>query len=340
MFAIITDTHAGARSDCPLLHAKMKKFYMRLFDDMRSRGVDRILHLGDFFYSRKSLTIETIAFTNWFMKELECHGVDMCILVGNHDTPSNSDLELNAINQVIGRCENVIIIDTPVSVEGVDIIPWICRSNKEYVEQFMENSSNKYCVGHFDIIGAKFSKRGMVSKHGLDVDFFKHYKMVLSGHYHTKSKIGNVEYLGSPFQFDWNDWNDTKYYHYFDPKTGELEAVESGVQLFAQAIVDEFGTQFIPAVDSVSDLVVRAEIRLSETVEIESATKELQEMNPYQLDVTIVGNRNRYVENISEESINEISTGGLDKIFTEYISKQEWDDTMKQSVIEYLGGKL
>jgi hypothetical protein len=46
------------------------------------------------------------------------------------------------------------------------------------------------------------------------------------------------------------------------------------------------------------------------------------------------------VENISEESINEITTGGLDKIFTEYISKQEWDDTMKQSVIEYLGGKL
>ena len=137
-----------------------------------------------------------------------------------------------------------------------------------------------------------------------------------------------------------NDWNDTKYYHYFDWNTGELEAVESGVMLFVQAIVDEFGTQFIPAVKSISGMVVRAEIRLSETDEIETATKSLQEMNPYQLDITIVGNKNTYVENISEDSINEITTGGLDKIFTEYISKQEWDDTMKQSVIEYLGGKL
>jgi DNA repair exonuclease SbcCD nuclease subunit len=318
----------------------MKDFYYRLFDDMKNRGVDHILHLGDFFYSRKSLSIETIAFTNWFMDTLAFRGIHMTILVGNHDTPSNSDLETNSIWQLMQHSDNISVVSEPSSIAGIDIIPWICRSNEDEIEHYIMHSTSKYCIGHFDIIGAKFSKRGMVSKHGLDVDYFKHYKMVLSGHYHTKSKIGNVEYLGSPFQFDWNDWNDTKYYHYFDWNTGQLEAVESGVLLFVQAIVDEFGTQFIPAVKSISGMVVRAEIRLSETDEIETATKALQEMNPYQLDITIVGNKNTYVENISEESINEITTGGLDKIFTEYISKQEWDDNMKQSVIEYLGGKL
>ena len=51
---------------------------------------------------------------------------------------------------------------------------------------------------------------------GLDCSIFKNYDSVWSGHFHHRSKRGNVQYLGNPYQMYWNDYKDKRGFHIYD----------------------------------------------------------------------------------------------------------------------------
>ena len=42
---------------------------------------------------------------------------------------------------------------------------------------------------------------------------------VYSGHFHTRSTDGKINYLGNPYEMYWNDVNDTRGFHIFDTDT-------------------------------------------------------------------------------------------------------------------------
>ena len=48
---------------------------------------------------------------------------------------------------------------------------------------------------------------------------------VFSGHFHHKSDDGHIYYLGSPYEFYWNDCDDRKGFHIFDTETRSLERI-------------------------------------------------------------------------------------------------------------------
>ena len=48
---------------------------------------------------------------------------------------------------------------------------------------------------------------------------FRRFEMVLSGHFHKKSDDGQIYFLGSQYEFNWNDYNCQKGFHVFDTET-------------------------------------------------------------------------------------------------------------------------
>ena len=55
---------------------------------------------------------------------------------------------------------------------------------------------------------------------------------MFSGHFHKKSKKGNITYLGNPYQLYWNDEGETRGFHIFDTKTHEVEFIKNPLEMF------------------------------------------------------------------------------------------------------------
>ena len=54
--AIITDTHYGARKNSKLFHDYFLKFYNDIFfPTLEEYGINKVIHLGDAFDSRKGI---------------------------------------------------------------------------------------------------------------------------------------------------------------------------------------------------------------------------------------------------------------------------------------------
>ena len=84
--AIITDTHIGARNSSKVIREQMMSFFSDFFNKIESEGIKTILHLGDFFDSRTSLSLIDIDFVvNWFIPRLVRSKAHMVVIAGNHD---------------------------------------------------------------------------------------------------------------------------------------------------------------------------------------------------------------------------------------------------------------
>lgn len=258
--ALITDTHAGIRDGNEIIRAHQRKFYEDVFfPELEDRGIYSIVHLGDFFDSRTALRHTTLSDAVWFLDNLRKRDMTMTILVGNHDTRNKNNNDDDAVTSVLGTHPNVITVSENKTFGEVLYIPWVNRNTLQGFIDSVQKSTAKYCFGHFDIIGAKFSKYGQAAHEGFDPAIFRKFDRVLSGHYHTKSTLGNIDYLGSPFQYTWNDWNDNKGFHIFDTDSNELEFIENPEELFVKIVHSDAGKKTIPMTEDFTNKFVKVE---------------------------------------------------------------------------------
>jgi hypothetical protein len=80
---------------------------------------------------------------------------------------------------------------------------------------------------------------GYVHEHGLDMSMFSKFDLVCSGHYHTKSSNGNINYLGNPYQLYWNDVYDARGFHVLDTDTKKLKFYKNPYNTFEKIVYDD-----------------------------------------------------------------------------------------------------
>jgi hypothetical protein len=81
--------------------------------------------------------------------------------------------------------------------------------------------------------------KGIDNHEGVDRSYFKQYKQVLSGHFHTKSSEGNITYLGTPYELTWNDESDPKGFFIFDTETHGIEFIQNPYTIFTKFYYDD-----------------------------------------------------------------------------------------------------
>lgn len=243
---LITDTHLGVRnSNAALMQHQMDFYETILFPFLLDNNINSMIHLGDFFDSRSALTHKVIHNANYFVELLEAYKVNLKIIVGNHDIPSKTNNDLDATGGLLGHSEYVYVLDDFVTIGNSAFAPWVNKTNYQQFIDFVQKSKAKYLFGHFDFLGAKFSKYGNASHDGIDPTIVKKFDKVFSGHFHTKSTMGNIEYLGAPFQYTWADWDDQKGFHVFDDETGELEFIKNPKDMFYKIYVKSDGSKSV-----------------------------------------------------------------------------------------------
>lgn len=240
--AIITDTHSGARSSSSIFRSYMKYWYEKeFFPNLKAQGITTILHLGDFFDNRNSISVLDIDFViNDFAKQLVDGDFQFIVILGNHDVAFKNTNKFHSLAVLKAAApNNVTVIEqcTTMDIDGQTyaLVPWINGENYDDTMDFLDTHPDKadtIVAGHFEFAGFKHYATSAPAEHGMSTEPFKDFAEVWSGHYHHKSKSGNIRYMGSAFHLNWQDYDDARGYHLFEARTQTLTFVENETCLF------------------------------------------------------------------------------------------------------------
>jgi DNA repair exonuclease SbcCD nuclease subunit len=243
--ALITDQHFGARNDSSLFLDFYEKFYNEVFfPKLEESGIDTVLILGDTFDRRKYINFHSLKRTKeMFFDKLSEKNIKVYMLAGNHDTYFKNTNDVNSIDLVLREYQNVVVLDKPANIQlksgtPICMIPWICAENYDECMDVIKKSKADVCCGHFEIAGFAMH-RGMPSEEGLNRSIFRKFDYTFSGHYHHRSDADGIYYLGNPYELTWQDYNDTRGFHLFDPESKELEFVPNPFTMFVRLVYDD-----------------------------------------------------------------------------------------------------
>lgn len=240
--AIITDQHLDGRKGSLAFWNYFQKFYDEVFfPTLEKEGIRTVFDLGDTFDNRKSMDFNTFhrVRENYFerLRDYEVH-----MLLGNHCTYYKNTNRINSPELLLEQYNNIKIYSEPKEIlmgkKVFLMLPWINKENQEDVFSRLETSEADICCGHLELTGFEVTP-GMKMDHGMDPQLFHRFKRVWSGHYHHKSKKGNVQYLGNPYQMYWNDYKDRRGFHIYDTESDKLKFVANPYEIFDKIFYDD-----------------------------------------------------------------------------------------------------
>jgi len=219
-YIIVTDTHLGYKNGSDEYHNITISLFNKIVEVAIERNIKKFIHGGDFFDSRKSIPVKSIPIAYQIIDILRSQFNGMYFLAGNHDIHYRNSIDPTSLD-IFKNIPNLEIIKKATIIgDNIHLQPWLIDEFKPMFDPI----DDTYLIGHFEMSGIVINRAGTESKSGIPVSLFKKYKKVLSGHYHTRSSIGNVTYLGSPFHMTFNDADERGFY-IFDSETGELEFI-------------------------------------------------------------------------------------------------------------------
>lgn len=241
---VITDQHFGARGDNQVFDAYFEKFYDQFFfPTMVERGVKDLLILGDTFDRRKFINFVSLAnCRRYFFDRLRDHGISVTMVVGNHDVFYKNTNDVNSPQLVLSDYENIRILTRPEVVQFDDVriimMPWICPDTFDESMHMIQNEPAECLFGHLELDGFEMYK-GQPMHGGLSSHIFSRFELVCSGHFHTRSQVGNIRYLGSPYEMSWSDYDDPRGYHIFDTETRSMDFFKNPFRMFYKVFYND-----------------------------------------------------------------------------------------------------
>lgn len=219
----VGDLHVGVKNDDPWLQHIQRDFIQQAIDYSVRNGIKRWLQTGDFGDTRRAITHKCLEFTRELVGMINDAGIELDVLVGNHDMHFKDRIHPNFCSEVLTQFSNIRVYDKPTTIDldglKFDMIPWICDENRQEIYDFIQKSKSEYCMGHYELAGFYFYKG--IESHGSDPAFLSKYKKAFSGHFHTSSEARNILFIGTGFTITSGDENDIRGFWEFDTETGE-----------------------------------------------------------------------------------------------------------------------
>ncbi len=288
--AIITDQHFGARKNSQIFHDYFLKFYENVFfPTLEKEGITTVVDMGDTFDSRKGIDFSALTWAkdNYFDR-LSKMGCTVHTIVGNHTAYYKNTNDVNAVDLLLREYKNVKIYPDPeeIKIDNLRIlfVPWINKENEEQTIRTIEKTTCPVVMGHLELNGFQVNTQ-VVMDHGFDHNYFKKFKKVYSGHFHTRSSQEGIHYLGNPYEIYWNDVEDTRGFHIFDTETLEHTPVNNPYRLFYKIYYEDSDYQLFDTreyEDKIIKVIVR---KKTDTKKFEKYIDKLYESNAAEIKV-------------------------------------------------------
>ena len=265
-------------------------------------------------------------------------GITLHSIVGNHTAYYKDTNEVNTIDLLLKEYTNITTYSETTSIEvggcNILLVPWINEENKEMSLGLIKKSKASVAMGHLELNGF-VATRGHVMDHGMDMDPFKKFKKVYSGHYHTRSNVGNIYYLGNPYEMFWNDCQDLRGFTIFDTETLEQTPINNPHRLFYKIYYEDHNYKLFNTKE-LKDKIVKVIVRKKTDQKLfekfidklySTGILELKIIENYVLnesedfiaeeDENTMSTLNRYIDDSDFECDKNIIKGILQKIYAE-----------------------
>ena len=286
--AIITDQHFGARKNSKLFHEYFLSFYNDVFfPTLEKEGITAVIDMGDTFDSRKGIDFSALAWAkDNYYDRLQEMGIHVHTIVGNHTSYYKNTNEVNAVDLLLREYKNVTVYSRPTEVLldklKVLFIPWINQENQKQTLDLIQKTKSIMAMGHLELNGFR-AHRGHVMEDGMDIDWLEKFKLVYSGHYHTRSDNGKIFYLGNPYEMFWNDANDTRGFHIFDTETLKHTPVNNPYRMFYNVYYEDTNYQTFDAREYENKIVKVIVRKKSDSKKFEKFIDKIYSSNVYEI---------------------------------------------------------
>lgn len=345
---VITDTHLGAHQMSKdywlydVTKQYMEKFFIPKILELKKPG-DIILHLGDYFDNRTAIDVNVLHYGISLMKDLSSI-LPVHLLIGNHDLYTEKSLDIHSLSWM-NEMKNVTLYDKPQIVKFQNfsslMMPWAISQDEEVK---ILNAFKAACVFcHSDLKGAK-NNQLIELKHGIDIDHFKKYQSVFSGHIHLRQKIKNFQFVGCPYHLDRNDKGDKKGITIIDFETGQLDFIPNtfSPEYKTLTILNEADLNKIDKMDFGKD---RIDLKISNKLLIENkkVRSQIEKMVQEHQFSGIEWKDDIKLENLIDENDLQFDQATQEFNFNvknltyEYVNRQEFEnDHIKNQIISIL----
>jgi DNA repair exonuclease SbcCD nuclease subunit len=163
---------------------------------------DLVVNLGDTFDTHAVLRSEVL---NEFMKHVYhvlSMGIPYVYLVGNHDMYKPNDTKYHAMLPFKGKIKDFYVVDEICELFDMTFVPY------QYDGANFPRKTLPVAVCHQTFIGADYGP--IRATEGVDAASVNGCDVIISGHIHTKSVLGPVLYVGSPFSQSASDVDQVK----------------------------------------------------------------------------------------------------------------------------------
>jgi DNA repair exonuclease SbcCD nuclease subunit len=172
---------------------------------------DALLIMGDVFDNRQMINILVQNVVIQLFKDLTTIFSEVHVLVGNHDIFRKETNEINSL-KCLSIIPDITVYEEPVvktySGKKVVLMPW--RKDHESEKETLEiYGGGDYLFCHSETYGVKLNKKVSYEK-GNDIEVFKDYKRVYSGHIHYSQRVKNITYVGNPYEMTRSDTDNRK----------------------------------------------------------------------------------------------------------------------------------
>jgi len=299
--AIITDPHFGCRKNSVYFMRQQSKFYKeKFFPYILKQDIKVVFLLGDFFDNRKTINFDTLRHSKeCFMNPIIENGIELHMLVGNHDSYFKDTGELTSTKLLFKDIPNVHIYDELTEIEmggrSIMMVPWIFPNQKKDVEERLKLGAADIVCGHFEMIGVAF-QGNVLSRKGIDPDTFSQYDHVFSGHFHKPSEY----YVGSPYEMTWSDYDDPKRIIIYDTVRNEKEDVFLADRIFHKI---EYPSMADIHLEQYKDKIVRVLVKEKNSpIEFDNFIQRLESHEPYEIDIK---EEYLYIDIIEEDELDD-----------------------------------
>lgn len=333
LLPIITDTHWGVRGDNQIFLDTKKKFLDNIFFPyLEENNITEFMHLGDLVDRRKYINFVTAnRLRSDYLDPLEKRGIKQHIICGNHDVYYRNTNKVNALAELIeGKYNHIKIYSDPSEILVDDLkillLPWINYDNYNATIRAIKETKAQICFGHLELQGFEMNQ-GMVNHSGQSPEIFQKFDIVCSGHYHHKSSIGNIHYLGAISEFTWADAGRDRGFHVFDTTTRSLTFIKNPYTIFKKYIYNQDDNETIDF-SQFNRSYVKVVVEKKGTQE--AFDYFLEQLNKHEpAHIQIIEDHSR-VDDSEEEVPLEVED--TLSIFNKFIERLELEDEVKQKL--------
>ena len=223
--ACISDIHLGVHQNAHTWHEIALDFARWLDQELKLRDIKDIIIAGDIFHNRHEIGVNTIHCARKFFDILSNYNI--VTITGNHDCYYKDKSDINSIS-ILNGYKNITVYQE-LAAQTIN--------NKKFVfcpwgVDLQEIPLCDIIVGHFEILNFKMNAH-KVCDHGFESEsLLDKSKLVITGHFHCRdhreyTNGKSIIYLGSPYELDFGDREQTKGFTILDTNDFSLELVEN-----------------------------------------------------------------------------------------------------------------